>query len=149
MSGLPGNCLGSLAIYSTFEPRGLCKLTDCGDMGLRVSHEFLNLNLHDPHVSFPSLVSLSPAYVPHAVDCRSLPSLSCSLLSTHQRPPFWQKDKLDTQWLSDWGCRGGPDPKCSWYILAETRLVMNSARNLYKVQQINHENLKIPGWPKS
>lgn len=58
MSGLPGNCLGSPAIYSTFEPRGLSKLTDCGDMGLRASHEFLNLNLQVPHVSFPSDVVL-------------------------------------------------------------------------------------------
>ena len=154
MSGLLGNCLGSLAMYSTFEPRGLSKLTDYGDKGLRVSHEFLNLNLQVPQVSFPSdvvlrFLSALPISLMLRLQEGSVSPLTFLLArSTHQRLPFWQKDKLETQWLSDWGCRGGPDPKCSWHILAETSLVMNSARKLYKVQQINHENLKIPGWPK-
>ena len=53
MSGLPGNRLGSLAFIVHLSP-GASANSDCGNMGLRVSHEFLNPNLQVPHVSFPS-----------------------------------------------------------------------------------------------
>lgn len=94
MSGLLGNCLGSLAMYSTFEPRGLSKLTDYGDKGLRVSHEFLNLNLQVPQVSFPSdvvlrFLSVLPISLMLRLQEGSVSPLTFLLArSTHQRLPF-------------------------------------------------------------
>lgn len=79
-----------------------------------------------------SLVSVSTSYLPTLVDCRRAesPLTSCSLLSIHQRHPFWQKDWKASQAFRYW-VGEGLYPKCSGHIVG-MNLVINSARKVYK-----------------
>lgn len=66
------------------------------------------------------------------------------LIGKYSSETYCLTKRLKNHSMTFWSSvEGKPDPKCSWHVLVKTDLFIKSARKLYKVQQINHENLKL------
>lgn len=118
-------------------------------MGFTVSHELLNLNLQVTNLSSPNV--LSEFLLVHHL-CLALLTARGLGISPHvpahcpvrySSDTFLLTKRLKSRSMAFWLSVEAGTPKCCCHLSVGTNSVKNSAKKLYRAQQISHEDLKI------